>query len=45
MIVKHSFDVWIVRIRRILFELCMMEKKKKKKKKKEKEEQNQNFLV
>ena len=34
MIVEHSFDVWIVHIRRIRFELCLMEKKKKKKKKK-----------
>ena len=28
----HSFDVWIVCTRLILFELCVMEKKKKKKK-------------
>ena len=30
MIVEHSFGVRIVFIRRILFELCLMEKKKKK---------------
>ena len=30
MIVEHSFGVRIVRIRRLLFELCLMEKKEEK---------------
>ena len=36
MIVKHSFGVWIVRIRRILFELCLINRRKKEERKKNK---------
>ena len=43
--VEHSFGVWIVRIRRILIELYLMEKKKKEKRKNEEEEQKRNFHV
>ena len=49
LIAEQSFDVRIVRIRRIVFELCLMEKKKKKERKKERkkedEEQNRNFRI
>ena len=34
MVVEHSFDVWIVRLRHILFEFCLMEKKKERRKNK-----------
>ena len=33
MIVEHSFGVWIVRIRHMLFELCLMVKKEGERKK------------
>ena len=36
LIVEDSFGVWIVRIRRIRFELCLMEKKKERKKERKK---------
>ena len=34
MVVQHSFDVGIIRIRCIVFELCLIEKKNNNKKKK-----------
>ena len=37
MIVEHSFGMWIARIRRILFELCLIEKKEEEERKKKKE--------
>ena len=36
----HSFGVWIVRIRHMLFELRVMENKKEGKEKEEKEKKN-----
>ena len=45
LIVEHSFCVQIVRIRRILFELCLMEKKKEEEEERKKEEQNRNFRI
>ena len=44
LIVEHSFGVWIahIHVRRIVFELCLMEKKEEERKKKE---QNRNFCI
>ena len=41
---EHSFGVWIVRIRCLLFEICLMKKKKKKKTKKKMEIFTFHFL-
>ena len=45
MIVEQSFCVHIIHIHRILFELCVSEKKerKKEKRRRRKDEQNLNF--
>ena len=43
--VEHSFGVSIVRICRLVCELCLMEKKKEWKKKEEQQQQNRNFRV
>ena len=44
---EQSFGVRMVRLYRIVFELCLMEKKKERKKEEEakEEEQNRNFSI
>ena len=40
MIVEHSFDVWIIRIRRILFELLMLDGKEGEEEERKKDKNN-----